>query len=182
MIPLIASLDGKDPPPELNSSLLPCVINCRHRSKNLFHALIVARFFQDVVPVLRKHLLILRQAPLLPKIAILEAARVRELFQPCDLAETRRLILLKGEIIARINEFITKDFNKTYQEAIQSVLHIALLEYYWGDAASVKAHINGLKEMVRLRGGIQSLESELFTKLITLCETQLPFAAHGLIV
>jgi hypothetical protein len=136
VIPLIASLDGKDSPPELKNSLLPCVIN----------------------------------SPLLPKIAILEAAIVRELFQPCDLAENRRLILLKGEIIARINEFITKDFSKTYREAIQSVLHIALLEYYWGERASVVAHMNGLKSMIKLRGGIESLESELFTKLITLYE------------
>jgi hypothetical protein len=148
VIPLITSLDGKDPPPELNNSLLPGVIN----------------------------------SPLLPKIAILEAAIIRELFQPCDLAENRRLILLKGEIIARINEFITKDFSKTYREAIQSVLHIALLEYYWGERASVVAHMNGLKSMIKLRGGIESLESELFTKLITLYEIRIFLHAQGLIV
>lgn len=67
-------------------------------------------------------------SPLLPKIGILEAARVRELFQPPDLAESRRMIVLKGEIIQRINAFINEDINKTYQEAIQSVLHLARIE------------------------------------------------------
>jgi hypothetical protein len=69
-------------------------------------------------------------SPLLPKIGILEAAHFLEVFRPrpADLAETRRMIVLKGEIIASINDMISKDFNKTYQEAIQSVLHLALLE------------------------------------------------------
>jgi hypothetical protein len=70
------------------------------------------------------------QSPLRPQLAILEAAHFLETkrWQPLDLAETRRMIALKGEIIARINDMISKDFNKTYQEAIQAVLHLALLE------------------------------------------------------
>jgi hypothetical protein len=73
---------------------------------------------------------LLMHSPLLPQIGILEAAHFLEVFrpQPADLAETRRMIVLKGEIIASINNMISKDFNKTYQEAIQSVLHLALLE------------------------------------------------------
>jgi len=68
-------------------------------------------------------------SPLLPKIGILEAAQFQQIFlQQPGLAESRKMIVLKGEIIAQINEFISKDFNKTYQEAIQSVLHLALLE------------------------------------------------------
>jgi hypothetical protein len=66
--------------------------------------------------------------PLLPKLGILEAGRVRELFQPLDFAESRMMIVLKGEIIQRINAFISEDINKTYQEAIQSVLHLARIE------------------------------------------------------
>jgi hypothetical protein len=72
----------------------------------------------------------LMQSRLRPQLAILEAAHFLESqrWQPLDLAETRRMIALKGEIIARINDMISKDFNKTYQEAIQAVLHLALLE------------------------------------------------------
>ena len=68
-------------------------------------------------------------SPLLPKIGILEAAQFQQIFwhQP-GLAESRKMIVLKGEIIAQINEFISKDFNKMYKEAIQSVLHLALLD------------------------------------------------------
>jgi hypothetical protein len=67
--------------------------------------------------------------PLQPKIGILEAAQFQQIFwQQPGLAESRRMIALKGEIIAQINEFISKDFDKTYQEAIQSVLHLALLD------------------------------------------------------
>jgi hypothetical protein len=68
------------------------------------------------------------QSHLRPQLAILEAAHFLETKQPLDLAETRRMIALKGQIIAHINDMISKDFNKTYQEAIQAVLHLALLE------------------------------------------------------
>jgi hypothetical protein len=70
------------------------------------------------------------QSHLRPQLAILEAAHFLETkeWQPLDLAETRRMIALKGQIIAHINDMISKDFNKTYQEAIQAVLHLALLE------------------------------------------------------
>jgi hypothetical protein len=68
------------------------------------------------------------QSPLLPKIGILEAAGFQEIFRRPDMAETRRMILLKGEILAHINAFIKEDFDKTYQEVIQSVLHLVVLE------------------------------------------------------
>ena len=70
------------------------------------------------------------QPRLRPQLAILEAAHFLETkqWQPLDLAETRRMITLKGQIIAHINDMISQDFNKTYQEAIQAVLHLALLE------------------------------------------------------
>ncbi len=71
------------------------------------------------------------QSPLLPKIGILEAAGFQEIFRKPDLAETRRMIALKGEILAHINTFIKGDFNKTYKEAIQSVIHLVILEV-WG--------------------------------------------------
>ncbi len=82
------------------------------------------------------------QSHLRPQLAILEAANFLETlrWQSPDLAETRRLIALKGDIIARINDMISKDFNKSYQEAIQAVLHLALLEVrkirmnFWANA------------------------------------------------
>jgi hypothetical protein len=72
----------------------------------------------------------LTQSRLRPQLAILEAAHFLETkrWQALDLAETRRMIALKGEIIAHINDMISKDFNQTYEEAIQAVLHLALLE------------------------------------------------------
>jgi hypothetical protein len=112
--------------------------------------------------------------PLQPKIGILEAAQFQQIFwQQPGLAESRRMIALKGEIIAQINEFISKDFDKTYQEAIQSVLHLALLDYYWGDKTSVMAHIHGLKDMIVLRGGVHALHNPLVTQLIILFDFEI---------
>jgi hypothetical protein len=71
---------------------------------------------------------LLMQSPLLPKIGILEAAGFQEIFRRPDMAETRRMIALKGEILAHINAYIKEDFNKTYKEAIQSVIHLVVLE------------------------------------------------------
>lgn len=116
----------------------------------------------------------LMQSRLRPQLAILEANHFLEAkqWQPLDLAETRRMIALKGEIIARINDMISKDFNKTYQEAIQAVLHLALLEYYGGDKEIVMAHIKGLKDMVRLKG-IQALHNPLVGPPVTLFDFEI---------
>ena len=70
---------------------------------------------------------LLMQSPLLPKIGILEAAGFREIFRRPDAAEARKMIVLKGEILSHINSSL-EDFDKIYQETIQSVLHLALLE------------------------------------------------------
>jgi hypothetical protein len=72
---------------------------------------------------------LLMQSPLLPKIGILEAARFRQLFYKPDVAETRRVIALKGEILMHVNSYV-EEFDKAYREAIQSVIHLVLLEVW----------------------------------------------------
>ena len=67
------------------------------------------------------------QSPLLPKIGILDAAGFQEVLYGADIAETRMTIALQGEILLHINSFV-ENFSKMYQEAIQSVLHLVILE------------------------------------------------------
>ena len=84
---------------------------------------------QNAPPIHHNSILpLMMQSPLLPKICILEAAGFQEIFRRPDVAEMRSMIHLKGEILAQINSFLREDFNKTHQEAIQSVIHLIILE------------------------------------------------------
>lgn len=83
---------------------------------------------QNTPSVLQNAILpLMMQSSLIPKIAVFEAAGFQEIFRAPDIAETRRMIALKGEILANVNT-ILKDFNKTYREAMHCVLHLVCLE------------------------------------------------------
>lgn len=45
----------------------------------------------------------------------------------------------------------------TTDEAIVGVMQLMLNEWYWGNMGDLRAHLSGLREMVRLRGGFASL-------------------------
>lgn len=45
----------------------------------------------------------------------------------------------------------------TTDEAIAGVMQVMLNEWYWGNTDDLRAHLTGLREMVRLRGGFATL-------------------------
>lgn len=55
---------------------------------------------------------------------------------------------------------LAKPENATCTEAVTGVIYLLVNEWYWNNYENVKAHMRGLKEMVRLRGGIGELGSD----------------------
>lgn len=45
----------------------------------------------------------------------------------------------------------------TTDEAVAAVMQLMLNEWYWGNVDDLRAHLSGLREMVRLRGGFGNL-------------------------
>jgi len=68
------------------------------------------------------------QSPLMPQIAIFTASGYRALIRGQDVARCPETIAIKGMLLSSINSYLKYDFDKIYEEAIQSVVHLALLE------------------------------------------------------
>lgn len=62
----------------------------------------------------------------------------------------------KYRAIRMLNEHIQTQ-RLTTDEAIAAVMQMMLNEWYWGNTSDLTAHLSGLKEMIRLRGGYRNL-------------------------
>ncbi|KAL8392369.1 hypothetical protein RB595_002528 [Gaeumannomyces hyphopodioides] len=94
------------------------------------------------------------QTPLLAQVAIYTAS--------CFLHETGHMdktttISHKGQAIRMLNELLRSSQSSTSDEAITAVIQLILDEWYWGETSDLRAHLRGLREMIRLRGGIRCL-------------------------
>ncbi|KAJ9141711.1 Oleate activated transcription factor 3 [Pleurostoma richardsiae] len=103
------------------------------------------------------------QTPLLAQIAIYTAA--------CFLNETGHLdrtvvMSHKGMAIRMLNDHL-RSKTATSDEAIAGVTQLIMDEWYWGEDRDLRAHLRGLREMIRLRGGFRSLGlNGLLAKLV----------------
>jgi hypothetical protein len=68
------------------------------------------------------------QSPLMPQMAIFTASGYIALIRDKDVTRYPEIIAIKGVILSSINKYLEQDFSKIYEEAVQSVLHLALLE------------------------------------------------------
>lgn len=62
----------------------------------------------------------------------------------------------KCRSIQMLNEHL-QTHGSTTDEAIAAVMQLMLNEWYWGNIDDLRAHLSGLREMVRLRGGFGNL-------------------------
>jgi len=62
----------------------------------------------------------------------------------------------KGHVIQLLNEHIQSQIS-TSDEVIAGVLQIILDEWLWGNTNDLRAHLRGLRGMIRARGGFRTL-------------------------
>ncbi|KAL1906185.1 hypothetical protein Sste5344_008021 [Sporothrix stenoceras] len=104
------------------------------------------------------------QTPLLAQVAIYTSA--------CFLHETGHLdkmvaVTHKGRAIDMLNAQLQGGSStsgdggpastSTSDDAITAVIQLVMDEWYWGQTQNLHAHLRGLREMIRLRGGLQNL-------------------------
>lgn len=80
----------------------------------------------------------------------------------CFLNETGHLpktvvVALRGLVYQQLNQNLRSHKNQTTDAAILAVTEMVLDEWYWGATHELYAHLNGLKTMIRMRGGLQDL-------------------------
>ncbi len=93
------------------------------------------------------------QTPLLAQGAVYTAA--------CLLAETGHIdrmvaISHKGKTMALLHEHLGSQPSTT-DEAVAGVVQLVTNEFYWGDTADLHAHLRGLKDMIKMRGGLRNI-------------------------
>jgi hypothetical protein len=62
----------------------------------------------------------------------------------------------KGQAISLLNEHLGSG-NSSSDEAIAGIIQLILDEWYWGETGDLRAHLRGLREMIRMRGGFRNL-------------------------
>jgi hypothetical protein len=96
------------------------------------------------------------KSPVLLQIAIYTAACYRSELQKIPASQSPISLKLKSKSIEILNGLLRDQRHSTCDEAIAAVVYLITNEWYWGTSQNVQAHIRGLQEMVRLRGGIST--------------------------
>jgi len=63
----------------------------------------------------------------------------------------------KLKIINMLNELLSHRHTSTSIEALVVVVYLMTNEWYWCNYEGAQAHMKGLREMVRLKGGLEGI-------------------------
>lgn len=67
-----------------------------------------------------------------------------------------------------LNEMLRSEENSTRDETIAAVVYLTTNEWYWGINDNVQAHLRGLRQLVDLRGGLESEMNPFLKQMIIL--------------
>ncbi|CAN8106163.1 unnamed protein product [Discula destructiva] len=110
-------------------------------------------------------------SPLLIQTAIYTSACfVNEMEGRLSLIDSTTAVSHKVRSIRMLKEHLQTQ-GSTTDEAIATVMQLMLNEWYWGNMEDLRAHLSGLREMVRLRGGLANLGlGNLLAKLVIISD------------
>jgi hypothetical protein len=108
------------------------------------------------------------KSPLLTSLGIFTAACYQAEVQKTVPGHSTLVLSYKVECIRLLNEMLACKETATCNEAITAVVYLIVNDWYWSNWNWVQAHMKGLKEMVRLRGGIDELGMEGFPRKLIL--------------
>jgi hypothetical protein len=97
------------------------------------------------------------KSPLLAYLAIFTASCYQSEAQKIPPSQSAVVLGYKLKSISLLNEMLRNKETSTCSEAITAVTYLVTSEWYWSNYENVQAHMRGLKEMVRLRGGLGDL-------------------------
>lgn len=100
----------------------------------------------------------------------------------CFLNETGRLPKplvwgYKGVVHKMLNEHLRCPRRQTADSAILSTAQMVMDSWYWGTTEELRAHMAGLKSMISMRGGPQSLGMQGFLAKIVLTSVLVPHSS-----
>ncbi|KAE8441055.1 hypothetical protein EG329_005917 [Mollisiaceae sp. DMI_Dod_QoI] len=123
------------------------------------------------------------QSPLMPHIAILMSSAAQTAEPELQIIKSSETFGIKSQVLSLINDFLRQDFNVVGGEALRAVIHLVVVEWWWGSTSSLWAHMKGVKQMLKLRGGFQGmndpiLQQVLFVSVPPLFNYSLPLTSN----
>ncbi|KAL2070298.1 hypothetical protein VTL71DRAFT_13324 [Oculimacula yallundae] len=113
------------------------------------------------------------QSPVAAHVAIVSAAHFQAVMRHVDVDKSVDAVSAKGDLIVRINEHIRGHSNGISDDSIAAVMLLALNESIYSDQKSTMAHMRGLRDMIRTRGGINNIHFGLLRKMILRTDYQI---------
>ena len=104
------------------------------------------------------------KSPILVSFGIFTAACYQAEAQKKPPGTSALVLGYKLKIISLLNGMLRNKETATSDEAVAAVCYLITNEWYWSNYENVQAHFKGLREMVRLRGGIGDLRMNGFLR------------------
>jgi hypothetical protein len=104
------------------------------------------------------------KSPLLAHLAILTSAIYQAEAQKIVPQQSQVVLRYKVKSIELLNEMLSHRHSATSPEAIAAVIYLMVNEWYFCNHDIVQRHMAGLKEMVRMRGGLDDLGMNGFVR------------------
>jgi hypothetical protein len=108
------------------------------------------------------------KSPLLAHLGILTAAIYQAEAQKIPPEKSAVALRYKVKSIELLNEMLGDKNTATSSEAIAAVIYLMTNEWYWSNHDVVQRHLKGLKEMIRIRGGLDDLGMSGFLRKMVL--------------
>ncbi|KAE9378640.1 hypothetical protein N431DRAFT_363266 [Stipitochalara longipes BDJ] len=145
---------------------------------HFFHSHVVPNLVsidgQNIPPLfLREMLPWMIQSPLMPNIAIMMASATQSSEQELMVKKSSETISIQSHVYKIINQFLKQDFNEVGGEALRAVIHLAILEFFWGSSEMLWPHVKGLNQMIKLRGGYQAMNDPVLESVFVLTDYEL---------
>ncbi|RFU32064.1 hypothetical protein B7463_g4264, partial [Scytalidium lignicola] len=113
------------------------------------------------------------QSPLVAYIGILTASYFDAAARGIEHEKSVDIISTKVKLISGINEYLKKQSKAISNDAISTVMSLAHNEWIYNEENVVIAHMKGLREMIRLRGGLANIHPVTLRMLLTRTDYQI---------
>lgn len=108
------------------------------------------------------------KVPILAYMGIFTAACYQSETQKIPPNKSPVVLGYKVKVINMLNELLSNKETATSIEAMVVVVYLMTNEWYWSNYDSARAHMKGLRDMVRLRGGLDGMGMGEFVKRMIL--------------
>jgi hypothetical protein len=106
------------------------------------------------------------QSPMVIYLCILTTAYFQAAATRIDAEQSIDVVTTKVKLITLINEHITASSKGVDDGAVAAVMSLAYNELVYSDTRSTNAHMTGVRDMLKCRGGIESVRTPVLKMMI----------------